>query len=275
MDDLWQRVAAVAEDGVVVNALRDCIESEAFDTESVQRDTDLLGHFGKDKGSNLLAVIKHNSQCTRALVDFLRHHHISGNSFSTGIIFWYWPFYKDADEEAVKQDTAFVHIDFGGHSIRETYVEQFFESLKAEVLGSGLVETGAFNEKMDKGDEFLKSSKCRRIVSKSDYDEGVYLLSHVLTLLISSVNTQQRPLMLYITASQKRHLCQLTTYMLSFSIAISPHSAPSSLARSGQTAARLFARFGRGTASFIGRRGTCARSCIIMAARAMTSGIKQ
>ena len=135
------------------------VVEEEYDSESIEADPFIFAQ-------NVAVATKVHSIMINGIKLFLRHQRISARSFSTGILFWYWPHYRGVDEEALKKETLFSVMEFGAHSVAETCVSAHFESLKAEVLGSRLIGVADFKEHVvDKAGRFEKSAKCKAMTS--------------------------------------------------------------------------------------------------------------
>eukprot|EP01084_Bolivina_argentea_P106857 191114_1 len=90
---------------------------------------------------------------------------VASAAFSTGFVFWYWKYYKDTDDNTIRQRQVWSEQnDFGGFGVRELFVTQKFYSLKAEILNSRFIGIKQFKEKViRKGDEYFITEKCKNI----------------------------------------------------------------------------------------------------------------
>lgn len=140
------------------------IKTEEFDTESVMEDV-----LSETKGQSNIFVADDSSlsaiNVVKAFVKSIkRYRNVSNKSFSTGIPFKYWLYYrKQAELHPKKLVDARYHCS-------DLVVSPHYGSLKEELLQSNLVDAGPFKDSIiEKGGRFIQSHRCRRM--KSDRDE--------------------------------------------------------------------------------------------------------
>ena len=152
-------IAERVDDEKASRELYEFIEAEDYDSDAVQLDADAV-----PSSSNLRRFARELSDVLKA---FLRIYRIANRSLSTGILFWYWPWYaKKGRDEKVKKGGRYARMDFGGHTVSETFVSAHFESLKAEVVGSGFISIAEFNEHViDKGNDYIQQEICKKMKS--------------------------------------------------------------------------------------------------------------
>ena len=139
------------------------VATEEFDSESFKLDMKLHDTCGD---SNVHRVAQGNLSVMARLNRFLRHMRVSAQTFSTGFLFWYWPFYGTAEAEKIKQHGYYSFMQFGEHSIRETFVRPHYSCFKEEILGSTLISASAFKDNIvAKGDEYASSATCKKLRS--------------------------------------------------------------------------------------------------------------
>ena len=158
LDQLYTHLVTTVTDTQSVRAAAAFLGVEAFDTETVQLD---LSFWEKEGESNLSIAkqIGDHSDVFKESRRFMRDHRVKGQTFSTGIIFWYWPWYKNVADKTVKQDSFYQWMDFGGYSVKETYVEPKHSNLKEELLATKLVSIDVLNQAIIvKGDDLMKSN---------------------------------------------------------------------------------------------------------------------
>ncbi len=164
------------EDKMAVQRFEDFIKSKQYDTDTLQDDMALF----EDEGlSNLSIEFVNDQELLNELRSTMRHQRVSSRSFSTGILFWYWPWYKEQGvEEKVQRESgfggAYHRMDFGGYSVRETVVEPKYKDLKEELLASGHITNRMVNERiMKKADDFMISNKVKALKSQCSKDSIV------------------------------------------------------------------------------------------------------
>ena len=129
-------------DSEVAKAVCSCVIVDEFDYESLELDVALFGEVGD---SNLFRATKRSVSAMARLQHLTRLLRVTARCFSTGFLFWYWPYYGTEEAENIKQRDAYEGVDFGGFSIRETFVKPYFGSFKEEVLESALIDIKQFN----------------------------------------------------------------------------------------------------------------------------------
>jgi len=149
--------------------LKRYVVRENYDSESVEIEVNLFIDRGAQ--SNLLQFAESHSLATltRAIANFFREFRAS-KSFSTGIIFWYWPWHREAkNQKQIKHNPNYGNMDFGGHSISDLCVRPHFASLKEEAIESGEVDIKDFNATVvEKAKRYLNGRKCRAMRSRYD-----------------------------------------------------------------------------------------------------------
>eukprot|EP01084_Bolivina_argentea_P309494 535347_1 len=149
-----------------VIALNNFLICEEFDTDCIVYDLNEL------KENNLLNVI-HNSKEIKNMKLLVKEYSIKNKSFSTGLVFWYWPYYKNIKEQTIiNQQIQWNENDFDGHSICDLFVEKHFDSLQLEAINSGLVNYLAFKTLVvEKANIYINTDKCKQIICTENYDE--------------------------------------------------------------------------------------------------------
>eukprot|EP01084_Bolivina_argentea_P313384 542704_1 len=96
---------------------------------------------------------------------FIKYHNISSCSFSTGIVFWYWQYYKMIDEEKHKQQQSHINQnDFGGHAMKQLFVEKHYKNIKEEVLNSGLINVADYDKLViGKAHKYIDTEKVKKM----------------------------------------------------------------------------------------------------------------
>ena len=156
-----------AESAQSVKAL---VSGEAFDSVSLKVDLALCDDGGD---GNLRRAARGSAAVMARLERCLRIERVSAKSFSTGTLFWYWPFYDTDEAESIKTSGFYSRMQFGEHSVKETFVAAHFSSLKEEILGSKHVGAKEFAEDIvGKGDEFAQTKTCKAMRSCTYY--GIY-----------------------------------------------------------------------------------------------------
>ena len=140
------------------------LESHEFDTDALDGDIAVFVQCGYSHLQNHLRVY---GDVFDALRRCLRHHRVSGASFSTGKWFVYWPWYEGQTVESLMMRPSYwQHIDFGGHSMKSLAVKPHFENLKEEIVGSGIISRFQFVTVIaKKAKRYLHTSRCKELVN--------------------------------------------------------------------------------------------------------------
>eukprot|EP01084_Bolivina_argentea_P037924 70127_1 len=155
---LDKMIVFVQAKGHMINELFEYIEEEEYDTDSIKyliNNIDNFMHIPKHAFEDIQQFV----QCyNKSLQTFKK-------AFSTGIVFWYHPFYKNINDYDIFKQQRWSHQqnDFGGYSVQDLYVEKYYHSLKLEALQSGYITICQFNTKiLEKAAKYIQSSKCKQ-----------------------------------------------------------------------------------------------------------------
>ncbi len=85
----------------VAAGLNEYLVREEYDTDSIKNDIEIYDYGGK---SNLLEATRYNLNCIDEIKNHMKMMNIGSAAFSTGFVYWYWRYYKDADNEEIRQD---------------------------------------------------------------------------------------------------------------------------------------------------------------------------
>ena len=147
------------------HALRAFVIFEEYDSESVALDVELFAQYKK---CNI--TLATNQITVETVHDCDRFLHVTSRTMSTGILFWYWPWYKELaekeDEFSLSTDMQFKYVDLANYTMQQTYVSGHYDSLKAEVLATGFISPEMFQEKLiDEVKIKLDTEFCRKLTS--------------------------------------------------------------------------------------------------------------
>merc|ERR1719334_2806135 len=129
--------------------------AQHYDSESVKTDLAL------DTGN--LNILRKDMR------HFIRDFDIDARAFSTGLDFQYHAFYAEYEEKGFQIPP--VHQEgFGLLKQSALFVPARFESIKSEVLNSGLVTAADFEEMVAKAERYFETADCKAMYSKETYD---------------------------------------------------------------------------------------------------------
>eukprot|EP01084_Bolivina_argentea_P243426 408089_1 len=109
------------------NLIESLITNDEYDSDAIINDMESI----YDKQSNIYNHIN-DKQITYFINGFISNTKLLEWSFSTGIIWFYWDWYKNKSE--IQQDMAWNINDYGGYKITDLYVNKKYHSFKVEIL---------------------------------------------------------------------------------------------------------------------------------------------
>eukprot|EP01084_Bolivina_argentea_P077638 140865_1 len=135
------------------------IYNNEYDTDSIMDDVD----------NNLNIEHDQDKICVDLIKSAIKYYNVSSNKFSTGIVYFYWDWYKDINDEKYKKDnpTTYNINNFGGYNIRELFVGKHYKSLKDETLSCGFIFMEDYNKKVvDKAEHYYTSERAKAMTCK-------------------------------------------------------------------------------------------------------------
>eukprot|EP01084_Bolivina_argentea_P227791 384779_1 len=126
LDELYEYLCKYNEDitSTSINKLRQYIENEEFDTETLQTDIDLV-----EEGN--ISINVNDKQLTEAVSNFIRAVSLQSSSFNIGFTFYYWDDYKKM--KVFDYNADHNQHDHNGYEVLELFVEQKYSSFKEEM----------------------------------------------------------------------------------------------------------------------------------------------
>eukprot|EP01084_Bolivina_argentea_P306181 529038_1 len=139
-------------------------------------DTDVL--FEDIKSSNVQSNIFYEFIDYKKYIDciysLIKYYNLTTVQFSTGMIFWYWKWYKNINDQQYHEKQARAYgggHDLSGYSITDLFVDPHYKTLKTEVLDSGFINIEEFNEfVIQKGDYYYESETIKKTICKEEDD---------------------------------------------------------------------------------------------------------
>ena len=158
-----ESICEQVEDEAICKEFKVFLDAQDFDTECIE---DEMATFEEEKTCNLYTVLRGREDGMNVIRSILRHHRILSKTFATGYHFLYWKWYRTATVEQMRGSWLLSWWDLGGCSFQDLSVHRRFDSLKAEVLASGLVTPETFHKLViQKAKEYLNTKKCRKMRS--------------------------------------------------------------------------------------------------------------
>ena len=168
-DIMFSKMALKVNDLNSVRRGHEVMETELMDSDCISYD---MVMYEEDGDSNLYSECKAVLKLFVEMRRFLRGRRVSGKSFSTGKSFFYWDWYRNVGAEQVNQHERLKRI-MDGHSMKELCVPPFYDSIKMEVVESGLMSPSTFEEHIvQRAKQYLQQKQCRKMKSTaSDGDD--------------------------------------------------------------------------------------------------------
>eukprot|EP01083_Nonionella_stella_P031374 85915_1 len=106
------------------------LEKEGYDSEAINHD---LACFALNQKSNIANQV--NETMLFVMQRYTQNIKVTAASFSTGFIFYYWPYYESFDETEQIENENNIN-DHGGYAVRQLYIKtpKHNESFKEEIL---------------------------------------------------------------------------------------------------------------------------------------------
>eukprot|EP01083_Nonionella_stella_P011501 32643_1 len=132
-------------------------------------DSDTVLHDVRNLKSNILSMV-HDEHLRQIVFRFVRNRQISDSAFSTGLIFYYWDYYKSLSEKETKQNDGQLSYnvnDHSGYNVKELYVKRKYKNLKEEMLCH--MELNEYDELvLLKARQFIDCGEVRKIRAPSE-----------------------------------------------------------------------------------------------------------
>ena len=96
MDQLKQHLVDKVAAPQRVEAVAAFLDEECYDTDLMKQDMKTLD---EEKQSHFSRTFEAEKDIINETRRFMRHHRVTSGTFSTGFVFWYWPFYNDRRAE--------------------------------------------------------------------------------------------------------------------------------------------------------------------------------
>eukprot|EP01084_Bolivina_argentea_P307282 531091_1 len=126
LDEMYEYLCKYHDDIKLktISTLREYIEDEEFDTETLQADIDTISEGNISMSNN-------DKQLMEAIVNFTRAVSLQSLSFNIGFTFYYWNDYKEMKK--LDYNSEINQYDHNGYEVSELFVEQKYSSFKQEI----------------------------------------------------------------------------------------------------------------------------------------------
>eukprot|EP01084_Bolivina_argentea_P299052 515466_1 len=157
-------------DTINIKKVSEYIENEEYDSDALIEDINDIND-GK-QGNIYLNVLNHSDdKCFAVICVLIKNYTITAVEFNTGIVFWYWDWYKTEKNvkqfEEASQLTYYNQNDFGGHSVADLFIDCHYQSMKEEILNCSFISIHQYDEfVIKKGDMYYAADKVKKIRCK-------------------------------------------------------------------------------------------------------------
>eukprot|EP01084_Bolivina_argentea_P186380 321280_1 len=163
MDSMFLHLKERENHSNVTNSFRTFLVSEQYDSDCIFDDFEFEHN---SKQSNLLTAVNNDTKFLKSVKSFSKMYNVKKSSFSTGLVFWYWSWYREqySNRELEQKQGIWNQNNYQGYSVNELFVDSHFVSLQEEALESGFLSLDIFKEKIiGKAKAYIKTKKCKKI----------------------------------------------------------------------------------------------------------------
>eukprot|EP01084_Bolivina_argentea_P249834 418378_1 len=181
-DGLFERVGeSVNVFPKEIKKLEEFITDEEFDTDAIINDVeDFQGHRVTKRMimniSNLIHILNNDKTKLDIILQYSNDSTLYDSSFSTGFIFYYWPYYKNKVRIRHNYDI--------NYTPKELYIVQKYASLEVEILDNMIctIDKYLWRDITEKARQYAETDKFKSISSYSDYIHSGIKLHSKLTI---------------------------------------------------------------------------------------------
>merc|ERR1712228_792665 len=117
----------------------------------------------------IIANNVNNKECTQSILRFIKATKVMATTFSLGLRFYYWPYYKDKEVLPAKQqmiDDEDNKHDHFGYKVCDLFVNKKYESFKEEIANYSNFGIAQYKEATIKTEQFMKTKEIKKIKAK-------------------------------------------------------------------------------------------------------------
>eukprot|EP01084_Bolivina_argentea_P060716 110906_1 len=150
IDSLNDYLCTEGIDNVELQKLNVFIHCEEYDTESL-------------KYSLLHKTINWETRAEHMMMQYARYSQLSTSSFSNGLCFFYWPYYKKYRGE-LEDELSWNVNDYSGYGQHELYVEQKYQNIKEELFTNNVhpFRCDLFLSVLEKATTLIQTQKAKK-----------------------------------------------------------------------------------------------------------------
>eukprot|EP01084_Bolivina_argentea_P065250 118944_1 len=136
---------------------------EQYDSDAIEQDV------YQDIYHSNISLETAKSKCTELINDYIEHSKAEGRTFSTGLIFYYWPYFDPKKRHIEEDIDMYFNInDYSGINKDELYIENSkYKDIKEEAINSGYCMLEQFMTKVVlKSKKYIQISAVRNMKAK-------------------------------------------------------------------------------------------------------------
>eukprot|EP01084_Bolivina_argentea_P314086 544016_1 len=179
-----------------VSELESYLRKEDFDSDALIADVN--EYLLNKTTSNIYEEIS-NDKLIQRILKYIRHQELKDMAFSTGFVFWYWPYYAPTNDEEKSMPVLGNDNDFSGYTKADLYIKcGNYDNFKDEILCysdgiNGIITMKLYQETiLLKTMQFIKTNRAKSIKAKkmssiAPREYGIILGSPILTSHIMAI----------------------------------------------------------------------------------------
>ena len=174
LDKMYEYLSTTNISSVDMEYLQQLVETEEFDTESIELDIEINETFG-DPSKGFFHHKLHNLQDLDKMVDFFNGvNDRKAVSFNVGLRYYYWNFYnnKQLKELPATESYFWNHNDHSGYDVCDLYIDKKYKSFGEEIANYGLDKEIVSTQVYEIAKYYLQSKKVKAIVARCDNKHG-------------------------------------------------------------------------------------------------------
>merc|ERR1712228_315481 len=157
VDELYKHLESESID---THKLQTFIKTELYETDSIKNDF---------SDYHIIANNVNNEECIQSIHRFIKEIAVMSSTFSLGLRFYYWPYYKDKEELSANeqkihyfQDADNKH-DHSGYKVCDLYIIPKYDSFQEEVSNYVHFDIQKYNKAKTKTLKYLKTEQIKKL----------------------------------------------------------------------------------------------------------------
>eukprot|EP01084_Bolivina_argentea_P245943 411689_1 len=169
IDKLFQYLISNQTNHIDLFELHNFFIQQEYDSDALQQDI-----HNDIKNSNIML---HSNQinCIYLVNEYIICSQEMQNTFGTGIIFYYWPYFKGTSEFVDEIESFYNINDYSGHNKADLYISSGkYSNMMEEAINSGFCNLTSFKQKIvSKSKEYIHTNVVKMIKAKySTFDQA-------------------------------------------------------------------------------------------------------